>query len=336
MAAGNEDMQPAQLAPWISRQLQALVQRQGHAWLLAGPGGLNQFDLALALARAWLCDSPQGGIACGHCESCHMVKAHTHPDLRVLLPQELALALHWGEEEPEAAGSDDKKRKPSKEIRIEALRTMIEFTQRTAARRPGQVVVIYPAERMNTVSANTLLKTLEEPPGHTRFILVSENAQRLLPTIRSRCQVYQMHWPEPAEALAWLEQQGVETPQVLLAAAGGRPALAVQLVEQGMTAQKWQQIPRGLAQGQMAVLEDMTPAQMLDTVGKLCHDLLAVQTGATPRFFDLKHLPQKVNRPLVLAWSQEIMQASRKAEHPWNATLYAQALLSRAQQVLSG
>lgn len=322
----------AVLLPWVQRQLRMLTVRQGHAWLLAGAGGLNQLDLALALAQAWLCMKPVDNLACGHCESCHMVRAHTHPDLRVLMPQEMIVRLGWAEEE--ANGSEDKKRQTSKEIRIEALRSMIEFTQRTPARGQGQVVLIYPAERMNAVSANTLLKTLEEPPGQTRFILASENMQRLLPTIRSRCQLHAMHWPKEQEALSWLRESDVQMPEVMLAASGGRPGQALEMVAQGMTAQQWLDLPQALENGNVIAFETMTVSRMLDLVGKLCHDLLAVAAGATPRFFPKKVLPSKVNVPAVQAWSREVMLAARTAEHPWNAALYAQALCARAQQVL--
>ena len=56
----------ARLAPWLQTQLETLLAQRGHAWLLGGPSGLGQFDLALALARAWLCEQPTAQGACGH------------------------------------------------------------------------------------------------------------------------------------------------------------------------------------------------------------------------------------------------------------------------------
>lgn len=67
------------------------------------------------------------------------------------------------------------------------MRDAVEFSQRTSARGRGKVVLIFPADRMNTVTANALLKTLEEPPGDVRFVLATEAAHQLLPTVRSRC-----------------------------------------------------------------------------------------------------------------------------------------------------
>ena len=69
--------------------------QRGHAWLLQGPSGLGQFDLALALVRAWLCENPTPQGACGQCPSCHAIDVHTHTDLVVLMPETALLARGW-------------------------------------------------------------------------------------------------------------------------------------------------------------------------------------------------------------------------------------------------
>ena len=110
--------------------------------------------LALELARASLCEQVSGQGACGQCPSCHSIEVRTHADLCVLMPEETMLELGWPLSEKAQAEIDDKKRKPSKEIRIDAMRETIEFTQRTSARGRGKVVLVFPAERMNHVTAN--------------------------------------------------------------------------------------------------------------------------------------------------------------------------------------
>ena len=82
-------------AAWIKRQLQALLAQRGHAWLLQGPSGLGQFELALALVRAWLCEQPSPQGACGQCASCHGIDVFTHSDLAVLMPEADMIALGW-------------------------------------------------------------------------------------------------------------------------------------------------------------------------------------------------------------------------------------------------
>ena len=175
------------LAPWLQTQLESLLRQRGHAWILGGPSGLGQFELALATAGAWLCEQPTQHGACNHCTSCHAVDVHTHADLCVLMPETLSLALGWPLDEKTQRDLDEKKRKPSKEIKVDAARDVVTFTQFTRSRGTTKVVLVFPAERMNHITANTLLKTLEEPPGAVKFILATEAAHQLLPTIRSRC-----------------------------------------------------------------------------------------------------------------------------------------------------
>ncbi len=323
-------------APWIQRQRQALLSRPGHALLLQGPSGLGQFDLAIALARAWLCETPTEEGACGHCPSCHAIDVHTHGDLCVLMPEVDMLELGWPLSEKAQSDIDDKKRKPSKEIRVEALRDALEFAQRTSGRGQGKVVLVYPAERMNHVTANALLKTLEEPVGEVRFVLATEAAHQLLPTIRSRCQGHTMAWPEEGEALAWLEEQGLAAgdAQVLLRASGSRPEDALRAARAGRDARQWRQLPKAVARGDVAALADMAPADAIDALQKLCHDLLAQSSGGKPRFFEPADLPPAAPLHQLAAWWRELSGQLRSAEHPFNAGLMLESLVSRARAAL--
>jgi DNA polymerase-3 subunit delta' len=126
------------LAPWIAAQRASLLAQRGHAWLLQGPSGLGQYALGMELVRAWLCDAPTAQGACGQCGSCHAIDVRTHADLCVLMPEVHMLALGWPLSEKAQADIDDKKRKPSREIRVEAMRDAVEFSQRTSRPRAGQ------------------------------------------------------------------------------------------------------------------------------------------------------------------------------------------------------
>ncbi len=331
-------MSTQSLAPWIARQLQALLAQRGHAWLLQGPSGLGQFELALALVRAWLCDQPGVEGACGQCPSCHGIDVHTHPDLVVLMPETEMLARGWPLPEKAQAEIDDKKRKPSRDIRVDAMREAIEFAQRTSGRGRGKAVLVYPAERMNAVTANALLKTLEEPPGDMRFVLATDAAHQLLPTIRSRCLSHTLVWPEADEVRPWLAAQGVagEQAAALLHAAGGRPAEALALAEGKDAARRWSQLPQALARGEPSALADLPLPEAVARLQKLCHDLLAVQVGAAPRYFDAADLPRQPLPLLALTrWWQQLAQSARTAEHPLNAGLATEFLVSSARQVLN-
>ncbi|WP_395668873.1 DNA polymerase III subunit delta' [Rhodoferax sp.] len=324
---------------WIAQQTEQLLRQSGHAWLLQGPSGLGQYRLALALAQAFLCESvtPQG--ACGQCASCHAVDVRTHADLCVLMPETALLALAWPLPEKAQTEIDEKKRKPSQEIRVEAMRDAIGFSQRTSARGRGKVVLIFPAEKMNPVTSNALLKTLEEPPGDVRFLLATESAHQLLPTIRSRCLSHTMAWPSQAQALQWLEQCGVQSGDAitLLRAAGGRPEDAMDLLTLDGAAQKWAGFPAAIARGDTEFVRDWPVRRLIDGLQKLCHDLCACQVGAPSRFFESDCL-RALGRPRLAAltgWSAQLARARRTMEHPWNGGLMQEALVACAQSTLN-
>lgn len=326
----------SEVAPWIREQAETLLAQRGHAWLLSGPSGLGQYALALELVRAWLCEQPTPQGACGVCGSCHAVEVRTHADLAVLMPETQMQALGWPLPEKAQQELDDKKRKPSREIRVEAMRDAIEFAQRTSARGRGKAVLVYPAERMNTVTANALLKTLEEPPGDVRFVLATEAAHQLLPTIRSRCLGHTMHWPAPSQSESWLAGQGVPAADVpvLLRAAGGRPEEALALARAGRSAKAWSQLPKAIARGDVSALAECTPSEAIDLLQKVCHDLLAARAGAAPRFFDAADLPRAGSYESLTAWWRELALEQKTSEHPFNAGLMLESLVSRARSAL--
>jgi DNA polymerase-3 subunit delta' len=311
-----------QAAPWIAVQTRQLLVQQGHAWLLHGPSGLGQYRLALELARAWLCEAPAADGSCGRCPSCHAIDVRTHADLCVLMPETTMLELGWPLSEKAQADIDDKKRKASREIRVDAMRDAIEFSQRTSARGRGKVVLVYPAEQMNTITANALLKTLEEPPGEVRFVLATESSHQLLPTIRSRCLGHAMDWPAPAVAQAWLQGQGLEPAEAVafLQAAGGRPDDVL-----------------AMAAGETAFVRDWPVAELLDSLQKLCHDAQCVNQGAPPRFFALK--PAKAGAGASLAalsqWAVALKNSRKTMDHPFNAGLMQEALVEQARSALN-
>ncbi|HEX7435359.1 MAG TPA: DNA polymerase III subunit delta', partial [Caldimonas sp.] len=278
--------------PWLAEPLRRGLAQRAHALLAHGPEGVGQFELGLTLAQAWLCeardDASNARRPCGVCGSCRLVQAHSHPDLLVLLPDALRESLGW---EPAAGdaeeGGSEKpgKAKPSKEIKVEAIRLAVDFAQTTSARGRGKVVLLYPAERMNRIAANTLLKTLEEPPGDARFLLSCAAPDVLLPTIRSRCQALPLRPPPRDEAIEWLAARGVAEPAVLLAACGGQPLQALQWSQEGVDARLWQQTPALLMRGETTPFMNWPLPRLLEALQKLCHDALCVAAGGVPRYF---------------------------------------------------
>lgn len=323
--------------PWIAEQTRQLLKQRGHAWLVQGPSGLGQYSLALAMVRAWLCESPQEQGACSRCSSCHAIDVRTHADLCVLMPETQMLLLGWPLSEKAQSEIDDKKRKPSKEIRVEAMRDAVEFSQRTSSRGRGKAVLVFPAEQMNTITANALLKTLEEPPGDVKFVLATESAHQLLPTIRSRCLGHTMHWPTQQVALSWM--QSLDVPGAVatqaLKAAGGRPDDAMAFIESGRDPGIWTHLRTALSRGDVAVFKDWTLPQVVDALQKLCHDLTARQVSAPGRFLDAKDLGPPVSLDALTQWNQALTQTVKTVEHPFNAGLMLEALVNQAKIALN-
>jgi DNA polymerase III subunit delta' len=141
--------------------------RLAHAYLFVGPEGVGKKLLAVELAKAILCEGKAAKFeACDQCTSCTLIEAGTHPDFfTVSRPEE------------------------SHEIPIEIMRGLCRDFAMKSARGKGKVAVLDDADDLNEESANCFLKTLEEPPPRSVFILIGTSAERQLPTIVSRCQV---------------------------------------------------------------------------------------------------------------------------------------------------
>lgn len=140
-------------------RLRRAVDRPSHAYLLAGPRGSGVLEAARCFAAALVC--PDGG--CGGCNACRRARSARHPDVIEVEPAGTFVVVDQVEEMMREA-----------------------FTSPFEAER--KVIVVTEADRMNEPAANKLLKTLEEPPARTHFLLLSEAPDELLPTIRSRCQ----------------------------------------------------------------------------------------------------------------------------------------------------
>ncbi|MDR7332282.1 DNA polymerase III subunit delta' [Roseateles asaccharophilus] len=324
--------------PWLKAPLaDALARARSHALLVQGPAGVGQLELAVKLAQSWLCEAAAPAQpACGQCPSCKLFSSGTHPDFQLLLPEALeapareSLGLPF--EEPDTKAG---KAKPSKEIKVEAVRQLLSFAQATSARGKAKVVAIFPAEALNGVAANALLKTLEEPSGLLRFVLASHDSASLLPTIRSRCQPLPLPLPDTAAALAWLEVKGVKDAAGLLAATGGRPQQALEWFEAGLTDAAWQALPKRVARGEVAALSELAPPRAIDALQRLCHDLVRRSHGQPGQFFATTSLPSPKRAAPLLAWEGELRRAARHADHPLNASLWLEALVAQAQAAVT-
>jgi len=203
---------PWQKVPW-RRLLEAARQdRLPHALLLIGAEGLGIDEFIHALAARLLCEKAAGeNPACGECRACLLYHSGNHPDIIRSEPEE-----------------------PGKAIRVETIRDLIDYTHLSSQYNRYKLAVIDPAEAMNRHAANSLLKTLEEPPSHSIFILNSRNPSQLPVTIRSRCQTVSFPVPPTHTALEWLTEQlqgNADRAAELLIMARNRPLSALHLEE---------------------------------------------------------------------------------------------------------
>lgn len=325
--------------PWLASPLaRALAAERSHALLLCAAPGAGALALALALAQSRLCEAYglDGPVApaCGRCDSCRLVAAQTHPDLYVLLPEIERRESGWlvGDDKPEG---DEGKRKPSRQIRIDDVRGLLDWVTRTSARGRGKMVVLHPAEALNAHAASALLKTVEEPPPGTRLVLTCSDAMHVMPTVRSRCQQLVMGAPDRDVAATWLQEQGVDEAEALLAACDGRPLEVLRWRERGIDAERWQALPRQLGAGRPGVLAGTTVPLAVELLLKVCHDAMASAVGGAGRYFASGSLPARLSLPALLRWQRELQRLAESAEHPWHEALAIDALVSGAQRALA-
>jgi DNA polymerase III subunit delta' len=335
--------------PWQTddwQRLQQLRSHWPHALLLHGQAGIGKLQFARHLAKGLLCESPQAnGEPCGTCAACHWFEQGNHPDYRIVVPEalagEIAPASEDGKDEAKADKGDSeegkKSRAPSKEIRIEQVRSLLDFTGVGSHRGGLRVVVLYPAEALNVAAANALLKTLEEPPAGVVFLVVSARIDRLLPTIISRCRQWPMGTPAPEAATAWLAQQGVDDAPALLAEAGGAPLAALALAhDENRTLRDWTlaQLGAGPACDAFAcgeALQKLPVPLVLGWLQRWVYDLLAERTAGRPRYFPqadqaLGRCAAKLDAAALARYLKTVTRQRAVENHPLNARLVFEEL----------
>jgi DNA polymerase-3 subunit delta' len=294
-----------------------------HALLLSGPPGVGKSRFAHALVSQLLCEAPQAARPCGTCAACGWVAAGTHPDLRVL-----SLAL-----------TDEGK--PSSEIRIDQVRALADFLVVGSHRGGRRIVVIDPADAMNTVTANALLKTLEEPGDGLLFLLVTGRADALLPTIRSRCQTVSLPGPGLEAACAWIQGAAGCTPEearTWLAMAGGAPLHALRLAEPA-SASAHRSMLEAIAGLPDTALMDVADSlqgfdarQWLPLLQRWAIDLSRCRHGAPPRYFPpwkarLNELSRRTDDTRLADAARGLAGQFRHLGHPLNPRLFCEESL---------
>ncbi len=335
------------LYPWQRedwQRLGALRDRLPHALLLHGQQGIGKRDLALHFAQGLLCETPLAdGQPCNTCGACHWFGQGNHPDFTVVRPE--ALEAGTGGEGEGDGETASKKKAPSKIIRMEQVRALIETVGVGTHRGGFRVVVVYPLDALQTEGANALLKTLEEPPPSTVFLLVTDRIDRVLPTILSRCRQFSITRPTPAAALDWLRSQGVADVEAQLALAGGAPLTALHAAEaEEQPLQRWLvgQLGTGPAFDALAAAEQLqklpVPA-VLGTLQRWTYDLLALSLGTgAARYFPkeqvaLGRCAGATDAHQVQAFAARLVNHRRSENHPLAARLVMESVFLDYRQL---
>tara|TARA_R100000322_G_scaffold85637_1_gene53264 strand:+ start:280 stop:1284 length:1005 start_codon:yes stop_codon:yes gene_type:complete len=231
--------------PWHSPTWQQIVnqQRRGrlaHAYLFTGLPDTGRHQFVISVAHYVLCEADKSAHneACGQCRQCLLFAKGYHPDVLQVQPED-----------------------GSRAIKIDQVRQIADHVQQTSNQASAtKVIIIQPAEALGTAAANSLLKSLEEPPGKALFLLIADSGDRLLATIRSRCQNVSLPSPSFSDTQAWLATMSAADSDTLASAAAlapQQPFAALRMLEEGVPA--WREILTekltSLRQGEESVTE---------------------------------------------------------------------------------
>jgi DNA polymerase-3 subunit delta' len=369
--------QEKSLAPWLQRLWDNLdFSNFPNATLLHGQSGIGKFAFALELANSLLCESAHAASRpCNQCEACHWFRTGNHPDFIALVPEThrrlLPHADYESDESPKKGkvARDDSdgeasEKKEKKNIFIEETRSAIEGLSIGSHRGGNRVILIYPLEMLRSDSANTLLKSLEEPPANTIFILLADRVDRVLPTIRSRCRLLTAPRPDREQGLAWLRTQlqkmnGLKVSdadiETIYDEQGGAPYSVLDSLiarnnqdekdELTVTIQASRYLLQSMSQGVRINWLDSAEkthkarySYLLATMQRWTSDLQVVTQGGNPRYYPkhlatLKSLSQTAKIPKLHHFWKSLIQARRHENHPLANRVQLEALLSQYQQV---
>ena len=319
---------PWQQAQWVRLQRQRDVDQLPHALLLTGQEGLGLDEFAHRFAQSLLCSVAREDAPCGQCADCRQFAAGVHPDYQYLT-------------------LEDKR----KQIVVDQVRRLNEFALLTSTGDGRKVVVVSPADRMNVNAANSLLKTLEEPPGNVVMILVAHHLHFLPATIKSRCQQVKFAMPDRRVAQDWLRERKHARPDVLLQLAQGAPCLAERMDDEALLARYATVMEESLA----LMRGTRTPGELraawqgyeIDWLVKWSLSLLRDCIRCASRLPDghfenpgwskaLREVVRRVNFRQLFVVHDHLLDLDNKLDHPLNKDLLLDDVLLSWQSLSSG
>ncbi|MGE7023976.1 DNA polymerase III subunit delta' [Solibacillus cecembensis] len=263
------------LQPVVMKQLQAIVEknRLAHAYIFDGEKGTGKRDIMSFFIKLLLCENMTKNVPCETCRNCRRVDSRNHPNIQQIEPD-------------------------GQFIKIDQVRDLIAEMKMTGVEEGKKIYVIHHADRLNVASANMLLKFLEEPEGHVVALLLTEQIQAILPTIRSRCQHVKF-------------------------AKAPRPTLVQALIDQGITNSMAATVSMltneldtayTLANDEQFVLARKTVLKSIETVHQNVHEaLLLVHDEWLPLFKEKEEMEQALDLLLFAYRDMVAIKANQQA-----------------------
>jgi DNA polymerase-3 subunit delta' len=320
--------------PWFKDAWTAIHKNEKlpHALIFKGKEGIGKYDFANTFAKSYLCQSPiSNHLPCEACSSCEWFP-DSHPDFKHIAPIE-------------SDDDESSKRKTvrKKNIAIHQIRELSEYLELSAHQETGRrIVLIEPADSLNQAASNALLKILEEPPENTLFILVTSQAQKLIATIRSRCQLLELRGPSLDEARVFLDGQKIAYEKSLLSFTGGSPFNAMKELENQSERSVITQL---LSQGHKVDITKINYSiltQGLDwtvnMIQKWAFDLLLSFHTQQSYYFKAEEAridsqAKQLNLDALLLFVNELNELKKIASHPVNQELQLQNIFIKYKQI---
>lgn len=312
------------------------LNRLAHAYLFHGEAHVGKFLTATRLAQALNCEHPlsvEQLDSCGACRSCLQIAARTHPDFVVIEP-------------------DHESAVP--QIKIDQIRDIEQQLIYRPLIGERKICIIDDAERLTIGAANALLKTLEEPPGHALFMLISSRPQALPITIRSRCQALRFTPPTHIQVEATLVRQREIPPdeaRFLALFSDGRIGEALTLDLAALHAQQREcldLVAPATLQSITAILtlaESLAKAdrsgEVLGWLSRWIRDLVIVLAGGNQDYLlhrdqldQLNRYAKQANPDMLLALLNEIERTEQQATRHLNMHMALENILLRLREGL--
>ena len=320
--------------PWFKDAWTAIHKNEKlpHALIFKGKEGIGKYDFARMFAKSYLCQSPiSNHLPCEACSSCEWFP-DSHPDFKHIAPIE-------------SDDDESSKRKTvrKKNIAIHQIRELSEYLELSAHQESGRrIVLIEPADSLNQAASNALLKILEEPPENTLFILVTSQAQKLIATIRSRCQLLELRGPSLDEAMVFLDGQKIAYEKSLLSFTGGSPFNAMKELENQSERSVITQL---LSQGHKVDITKINYSRLtqgldwtVNMIQKWAFDLLLSFHTQQSYYFKAEEAridsqAKQLNLDALLLFVNELNELKKIASHPVNQELQLQNIFIKYKQI---